>query len=115
MAFSDLERRRHERDLSRFVDARRPPPHIRPELDFGYRIAGQSIELFEIRPDWQDHTVILESSFAKATWVATRKRWRIYWKRQDLKWHGYEPHPEAATLEEVLAVVGRDEYACFFG
>jgi hypothetical protein len=115
MAFSEFERKRHERDLRRFIEARRPPPHIRPKLDLGFRIVGQSVELFEIRPDWQKPSVIRESSFAKATYVATRKHWRIFWKRQDLKWHGYEPHPEAATLEEVLAVVGRDEYHCFFG
>jgi hypothetical protein len=115
MAFSEFDRKRHERDLGRFIEARRPPPHIRPKLDLGFRMTGQSIELFEIRPDWRDPTVIRESSFAKATYIGTQKRWRIFWKRRDLKWHGYDPHPEAETLDEVLEVIGSDAYHCFFG
>jgi hypothetical protein len=35
--------------------------------------------------------------------------------RADLKWHVYDPAPEAASIEEFLAVVDKDEYACFFG
>jgi hypothetical protein len=47
--------------------------------------------------------------------VRTKNLWRIFWMRRDLKWHGYEPHPEARNLEAFLTVVGRDEYCCFFG
>ena len=54
MALTDLERKRCERNLAEFMERRRPPPHIRPELDIGYRISGQSVEIFEIRPDWQN-------------------------------------------------------------
>ena len=50
MAFSELERKRHERDIAKFMQRRRPPPEIRPKLDLGFRIEGQSVELFEIRP-----------------------------------------------------------------
>jgi len=32
-----------------------------------------------------------------------------------LKWHFYEPVPDVSTLDEFLAVVKKDEYACFFG
>ena len=33
----------------------------------------------------------------------------------DLKWHGYEPHLEAVSIEEFLGVVDRDDQSCFFG
>jgi hypothetical protein len=115
MAFSELEIRRHERDIARFMMRRRPPPHIRPELDLGYRITGQSIELFEIRPHWDQKSEKLETPVAKATFVRTQNVWRIYWMRTDLRWHAYEPNAEARSLEECLAVVDRDEYCCFFG
>ena len=49
MALTDLERKRCERDLAKFMERRRPPPQIRPQLDIGYRISGQSVEIFEIR------------------------------------------------------------------
>ena len=115
MAFNDIERKRCERDLEKFMESHRPPPHIRPELDLGYRITGHSVEIFEIRPAWQNPKEKIEHPVAKATFVRTKNLWRIFWMRRDLKWHGYEPHPEARNLEAFLTVVGRDEDCCFFG
>ena len=36
MPFNDLEKKRIENALDKFLAKRRPPPHIRKELDFGY-------------------------------------------------------------------------------
>ncbi len=47
---NDIERKRIEKAVGAFVEKRRPPPHIRPKLDFGFRVSGQSAELLEIRP-----------------------------------------------------------------
>jgi len=115
MALTEFERKRCERDLAKFMERRRPPLHIRPELDFDYRIIGQSVEIFEVRPDWQDPTVKQESPVAKATYVRTQDWWRVYWMRRDMKWHSYEPNAEVASFEAFLAVVERDAYNCFFG
>ena len=115
MAFTKLERKRYEKALSAFLDGRRPPPEIRAKLDLGFRIESQSVEIFEVRPNWQDPTEKMESPVAKATYVKRAEEWRVYWQRADLKWHRYEPHPSASTIEEFLQVVDADEYCCFFG
>jgi hypothetical protein len=115
MALSEMELRRCERDLSRFLEKRRPPPHIRAQLDIGYRISGQSVEIFEVRPDYLDPKQKLEHPVAKATYVRTTDRSNVFWMRRDLKWHGYEPAREVRTLEAFLNVVDRDDYSCFFG
>ncbi len=115
MAFNDLERKRIENTVGAFVENLRPLPPIRPQLDFGYRVTGQSIELFEIRPQWNKPEVKQEQAFAKATFVQTQNKWKIYYERADLKWHGYEPVPDVSTIEEFLAIVKNDEFACFFG
>jgi hypothetical protein len=115
MALTDLERKRCEKALAAFFEQRRPPPEIRDEVDLHARIEGQSIEIYETRPDWQDDTRTMETPIAKATLVRTKNRWKIFWMRRDLKWHGYEPYPDARTVEEYLNVVARDEYCCFFG
>lgn len=115
MALSELERRRVEKAVGAFIDARRPPPHLRPQLDLGFRVSGQSVELFEIRPRWDRPAVKCESPFAKATFVRSRGVWRVFWRRADRKWHGYQPVPEVASIEDFLAVVRMDEHACFFG
>ena len=115
MAFNDIERKRIENIVGAFVERLRPPPHIRPKLDFGFRVTGQSIELFEIRPQWNKPEIRHEIAFSKATFVRAQGVWKIYWKRADLKWHGYEPVPDVSTVQEFLAVVKEDEYSCFFG
>lgn len=115
MAFTQLELQRCKKVLTQFLEHRRPPAHIRDQLDIGYRITGQSVEIFEIRPDWQDKSRKRETPVAKVTFVRTQNRWKVYWMRQDLKWHGYEPTPEVHSLEAFLNVVDRDEYGCFFG
>jgi hypothetical protein len=115
MALSEFEHKRIDRLASAFIEKRRPPPHIRDQLDLGYRISGQSLELFEIRPLWNDPGKKLEEPVAKTTYVRKSNTWRIYWQRQDLKWHRYDPDPEVDSLEDFLAVVDADEYACFWG
>jgi hypothetical protein len=115
VALNDLEVKRAEKALAGYLVKHRPPPHIRPKLDFGYRVSGQSVELFEIRPAFQKPSVKREHSFAKATYVRTRDHWNVFWMRQDLKWHAYQPHPVAKSINEFLSVVEKDEYHCFYG
>ncbi len=115
MAFDDLETKRIEKSVAAFLAKRRPPPHIRSELDIACRISGQSLEVFEIRPQWNNRSVIREHAVAKATFVRTTNCWRVFWKRADLKWHGYEPNSTAKDAAEFLAIVDQDPYGCFFG
>lgn len=115
MAFNDLELKRIEKALAAFLAKRRPPAHIRPQLDLGYDLSGQSVELVEIRPQWDNPKIIHRRPFAKATFVKTQNVWKVYWQRANLKWHGYEPVPTVPTIEKFLAVVDADEYGCFFG
>jgi len=115
MAISEFEIKRCEKELEKFLAIRRPHPSIRHELDMGYRIENQSIEIFSVRPDWQDPDKTMEESHAKATFVKSRGIWKIFWLRADLKWHAYEPAPTVRHLEEFLEIVNTDQYACFFG
>jgi hypothetical protein len=115
MALNDIERKRVENAVAAFIQKRRPAPHVRPKLDYGFRVSGQSVELFEVRPRYDRPEVKRESSFAKATFVRNRGVWRVYWMRSDLKWHSYQPVPEVSAIDDFLAVVQKDEYACFFG
>jgi hypothetical protein len=116
MALTELETARLRRLVGHFVESRRPAPHIRPKLDIGYRITGQSVEIFEVRPLFGGPPGAKhEGRVAKATFVRSRNGWRVFWQRSDLRWHGYDPAPEVATIEDFLRLVGRDAYACFWG
>lgn len=115
MSFDDLQKRRIENAAAQFMSKNRPLPEIRSQVDFGYKVTGLSVELFEIRPRWKDPDTIMEIPFAKSTFVKSRNKWKIFWHRADMKWHGYEPHPEAQTIEEFFNVVNEDALCCFFG
>jgi hypothetical protein len=115
MPFNDIEQKRIERAVAGFMAKRRPPPEVRVQLDLGFSTKGYSIELFEIRPQWNDPKVIRHHSFAKATYVKSRDLWKLYWMRADLKWHAYPPASEVKKIEEVLEIVANDENCCFFG
>jgi hypothetical protein len=116
MALSELEVARVKKALHSFMQRRRPPPHIRPKLDLGFRISGQSVEIFEVRPAWQGLSQEPHvSPVAKATYVRKRNVWRVFWQRRDLRWHTYEPASEVSTIEDFVSVVAEDDHACFFG
>ncbi len=63
MGLSELESKRVEKLASEYIDAHRPPPLIRSQLDIGFRISNQSLELFEIGPRWDNPGEILEHDF----------------------------------------------------
>lgn len=115
MPLSEFELKKCEKSIAAFMKKRRPPPHIRKELDLGCRIEGQSIEIFEVRPEWRNPEKTIEIPVAKCTYVRTQGTWKVYWQRQDLRWHRYEPDPEVKSIEAFFELVDRDEYACFFG
>jgi hypothetical protein len=115
MALSEFEARRLEKIVGSYIESRRPPPELRKQLDLNFRIHGQSVEIYEVRPYWRDPDEITENPVAKATYVKRGDLWKLYWQRADLKWHRYDPDPEAASIEEVLKIIDRDEYCCFFG
>lgn len=115
MAISEFEIKRCEKLVGAYIEKHRPPPHIRNKLDLGFRVKDQSIEIFEIRPQWNNPEKIIEEMQAKTTYVKKSKTWKVYWQRADLKWHRYQSAPEVGTLEEFLDLVDKDEHYCFRG
>ena len=115
MTLTEFETKRCEKLVAQFIERRRPPPHIRTELDLAFRINGQSVEIFEVRRHWQDESKFLEHPLAKATYNKSKRNWKVFWRRADLKWHSYKPNPEVASIEDFLALIENDEHGCFFG
>jgi hypothetical protein len=115
MAISEFEIKRVEKLVGQYVEGIRPPKHIRNEVDISFRISGQSFVIFEIRPQWDDPTKKTESPAVKATYVKSKKEWKLYWMRADLKWHSYKPFPASKSLEKILEVIEQDSHNCFWG
>jgi hypothetical protein len=101
--------------LENFLTRKRPPKHIRHELDIGYKIENQSIFILEIRPQWNNRAVIREYPVAKTTFVKTQNHWKIFWMRSDLNWYRYAPKSTVKTIKEFVRIVEEDKYHCFWG
>jgi hypothetical protein len=57
-------------------------------------MAFDGAELFEIRPAFQSPKAKIEHGIAKATYVKSQDKRKVYWLRADLKWHRYEPNAD---------------------
>ncbi|MDF2192765.1 DUF3024 domain-containing protein [Paraflavitalea sp. CAU 1676] len=101
--------------MENYVEDIRPEENIRDQLDISYKIDNQSVILFEIRPSYKSPDEKLECCYAKATYVKTARRWKVFWMRASGKWQGYEPMPEVADLHEFISLVEEDKYHCFKG
>jgi hypothetical protein len=101
--------------MEKFLEQVRPPEEIRAQLDVNYSIDAQSIVINEVRPRWDNKDEYREYGIAKATYNRSKNEWKIFWKRADLKWHGYTPELTVKTLVEFLRVVKEDKHHCFWG
>ncbi len=114
MAFDQFTMHRVEKIVDDFIQARRPHPSDRNKIDLGFRLEDQSIVIFETRAHWKNEGQFVESLIVKATYVRKQEHWKIFWLRQDLKWHRYEPLSEVSRIEEFLAELAQDPYGCFW-
>lgn len=114
MAFNELDLKRIEKAAEAFMAVRRPPVQVRDQVDFEWRIDGQSVELLEVRPAWDRPTEIMRRPFAKATYVRRTNQWRVYWMRSTLKWQAYEP-AVVGSVQAFFDLVDEDRLQCFFG
>jgi hypothetical protein len=67
MAISEFEIKRCEKLVGAYVERHRPPAHIRNQVDLNFRVIDQSIEIFEVRPLWNNPDKKIEEMQAKTT------------------------------------------------
>ena len=115
MALSEFDEALVEVVVGDFVKRRRPSEEIRDKVDLSFRIENQSVLIFEVRPVWDNPKQKQESPIAKATFVNSRREWKVYWQRADLKWHPYPTCPVVESLDRFVDLVERDENGCFWG
>lgn len=115
MAIDSLQTLEIIETMEQFLTRKRPPEHIRPRLDIGYKIENQSILVLEIRPQFDKPEIIREYPVAKATYVKTKNHWKVYWMRADLNWYSYTPRPTVKSVKAFAKLVEEDKHHCFWG
>ncbi|MBS3740791.1 MAG: DUF3024 domain-containing protein [Candidatus Cloacimonetes bacterium] len=115
MALTEFDEKKVKILMEELLSRRRPPKHLRNKVDLAYRVKGQSVELFEIRDKWDHPGEKKESKIAKATFVKTKREWKVFWQKADSKWHRYKPSPTVSDIAEFIEIVEKDEHCCFWG
>lgn len=87
-----------------FIEEQRPTAHLRAKVHLAFRLTGQSVEIFQVRPKFERPGRTTEDAVAKATHSKANGRWKVFWQRADLKWHRYDPVPDGAVI--IGAVLG---------
>ena len=114
MAFTTDEIQTIEWIMKGFMSKRRPPVEIRNKVDLAYKIEGQSIEIYEIRPKYNGDGKI-NLPIAKTTFSRSTNKWKIYWQKSDLKWHQYDQPKEVDDIKDFIKIVDDDSLGCFWG
>ncbi|HSO86288.1 MAG TPA: DUF3024 domain-containing protein [Draconibacterium sp.] len=104
-----------EKIIANYIEAIRPPEEMRHKLDVGYSFENNEVVFFEIRPQWNDESIIHHYPFVKAKYVKSQKKWKIYWMRANEKWELYEPNPTVRNINSFIEIVEEDEHGYFRG
>jgi len=104
-----------EQEIKKFIDSIRPPTDLRDKLDIGFSFQNNILEIFEIRPRWDDHNIKISSSVAKTQFIKSRNIWKIFWMRANGKWELYPPKPEVGNLSDFFKILQKDQHGCFWG
>ena len=114
MAISEFEIFKVEKAAKNFCDDRNK--HYPPDqLYIDFKLDDQQLFLFEVRPKWNEPSVKIEIMVAKLWYIKKESIWKLYWQRQNMKWHLYEPNGSNKELEPLLAEVWNDPHGCFWG
>lgn len=114
MALNDIDLKLVENTVGKMCK-RRSPPRLRDQVRITYKIANQSVEVHEERPRWNNPEEWTNTGIAKFLYTKTTRKWKLYWMRQDRKWHLYKPLPESTTIKKLVAEVDKNSFGAFFG
>jgi len=114
MSFNEIELKLIENTVGKMCQLR-SPPHLRDQVRITYKVINHSVEVYEERPRWKNPGEWTNTRIAKFLYTRTTKKWKLCWRRQDLKWHLYKPLPESPTIETLVAEVDKNPYGAFFG
>ncbi len=104
-----------EIQIKKYIEQRRPPVEIRNKLDIGYSYKNNTLEIFEIRPRFDNEKIYENIPIAKAKFVKSQNCWKIYWMRASGKWDVYKPISNISSISDVLQEIEDDGYGCFWG
>jgi len=114
MPFTEIELKRIENTVGKMCK-KRSPVQLRDKLRTSFEIKDYEVIIYEERPRWNDPQEWLNSPIAKFKHIRKDKIWKLYWMRQDMKWHTYFGLNSSKDLEDLVKEVDNDPHGAFWG
>lgn len=102
--------------VRRFCTERLPPEALH-QVRLEVEVDASAITIVERRAPWREEYGPEWSRFpiARLRWTAGTKRWTLWWRDRNLRFHRYEPLPPSTSIEPLLEELERDPKRIFWG
>lgn len=104
-----------EIQIKQYIEEIRPPKEMRDQVDISYFFKIGIVEIFEVRPKWDDPKVLENFPILRTKHVKSKNIWRVYWLDSKQKWIKYTPNFEVSHFSKVIEILKKDEHGCFWG
>jgi hypothetical protein len=114
MPLSQFTRKLVESRLSKYC-SRRIQSQALNQVRLTFKIRGNSVTLFEERPAFRYPSNWVTMSIAQFRFDDQTKKWTLYCRDRNAKWHFYHPLKPSAVFDELIREVDRDPTGIFWG
>ncbi|MEK7699436.1 MAG: DUF3024 domain-containing protein [Planctomycetota bacterium] len=114
MALPVLVKNLVENKLAKYCDEKVPIIYW-DELRIGYSIRDNSVKIFEIRPTFQDKTILVEVPVAKLKYDLDSGEWSLYSANRKYRWHKYNRLKPNKDIGVLIKEIEKDKTGIFWG
>lgn len=95
----------------------RVPAHVRDQVRVECDVAVRHLTILECRPPWRDDLGPEWTRFpiVRLRYTKAHRRWSLYWRDRNLRFHAYDRVPPSARVEDLLVEIDRDPTGIFWG
>ena len=114
MALPEFTKQLVESRLSSYCEER-VPLHVRDQVRLAFKIRGNSVTLFEQRPNFQDKSQWIDLPVAQFRYNPGNTKWTLYCCDRNSKWHEFLPFPPNKDFVKLVNEVEKDSTGIFWG
>ncbi|MCD5353204.1 DUF3024 domain-containing protein [Kineosporia mesophila] len=108
-----------ETDVARIQEwcSARVPEHARDQVRVEADIAERHVTIVECRPPWRPEAgpEWTRLPVARLRYTKSTKKWSLYWRDRNLKFHIYDRLPADTDVDVLLTEINQDPTAIFWG
>jgi hypothetical protein len=86
----------------------------RQQLDIGYAVVHETVDMVEIRPDWQNKSTTMRTPVVRVKFVRTQMQRLLQWMQRDLYSLAHESNHVHSTLRSALKTEDTGAHSCCF-